>query len=159
MFMGTEFAQSDEWNHDQSIDWHLLEYAPHRGIQKLVRDLNQLLRAQPALHDQDFDEAGFTWLDWEDSEHSVFAWLRHTADEQHVICICNMTPVVREGYRVGAPDWGVYTEILNTDNERYGGSNVVNSSNLQTQPTAWHQQAQSLVVTLPPLSTIVLKLA
>ncbi|MEL6368261.1 MAG: 1,4-alpha-glucan branching protein GlgB [Pseudomonadota bacterium] len=159
MFMGTEFAQSAEWNHDQSLDWHLLEYAPHRAIQELVRDLNHLLRAQPALHDQDFDGAGFTWLDWKDSEHSVFAWLRNTADGQKVICICNMTPVVREGYRVGAPDWGAYSEILNTDHERYGGSNVVNGSKLETQPTAWHDQAQSLVVTLPPLATIVLKRA
>ena len=156
LFMGAEFAQHQEWNHDHSLDWHLLEHAPHAGVQSLVRDLNVLMRATPALHELDFEGNGFRWLDWQDAEHSILAWLRTDRDGRHCICISNMTPVVRERYRVGAPDWGLWAERLNTDASQYGGSGVGNPDVLSTEPTAWHDQAQSLVVTLPPLATLIL---
>ncbi|MEL7312098.1 MAG: 1,4-alpha-glucan branching protein GlgB [Pseudomonadota bacterium] len=156
LFMGTEFAQHDEWSHERSLDWHLLEHAPHQGVQRLVKDLNRTLTHVPALHQRDFDANGFRWLDWQDADHSVFAWVRYGHDGRHAICITNMTPVVREGYRVGAPQWGHYELALNTDAAPYGGSDVGPAHSTMTEPTPWHELEQSLVVTLPPLATLIL---
>ncbi len=158
LFMGAEIAQSAEWNHDTSIDWHLLQYAPHSGVQALVRDLNTLYRNTPALHEVDFTSAGFEWIDLHDRDNSVFSWIRRDASGGFVVCIINMTPVVREGYRIGAPEQGRYRVALNTDDTRYGGSGV-GASVVETSDDAIHGRPCSLELTLPPLATIILEKA
>ncbi|MBS0343942.1 MAG: 1,4-alpha-glucan branching protein GlgB, partial [Proteobacteria bacterium] len=121
LFMGSEFAQYAEWNADHSLDWHLLDHAPHQGIQRLVRDLNNVYRDFPALHEMDCDAQGFEWIVHDDKAHSVFAFVRRSRSGQFVLAACNFTPVVRHGYRLGVPAEGAYREIINTDNPVYGG--------------------------------------
>ncbi|HXE80479.1 MAG TPA: 1,4-alpha-glucan branching protein GlgB [Vicinamibacterales bacterium] len=158
LFMGSEFGQWREWNHDTSLDWHLLAEAPHRGLQHLVRDLNSLYRQEPALYTLDFDPAGFQWIDCTDNENSVISFIRRTRDERdHLVIICNFTPVPRHGYRVGAPAAGRYVELLNTDASIYGGGDVGNGGSVATEPVAAHGFPQSLVLTLPPLGCLMLK--
>ena len=157
LFMGAEFAQSREWNHDQSLDWHLLEYAPHAGMQRLVRDLNRVYRDTPALYQRDFDHTGFRWIDFQDNARSIFSWLRFDASGGHVVCIINMTPVVRHDLRIGVPDAGRYVECMNTDSELYGGSNVGNLGALQTDSAPSHGEPHSLTLTLPPLAALILQ--
>ncbi len=157
LFMGGEFGQNDEWNHDQSLDWHLTEFAPHAGMQQLVRDLNHVYRSTPALHAQDFDGAGFSWLDWKDADSSVFSWLRFDGEGRVALCVVNMTPVVREGYRVGAPKPGQWRERFNSDAREYDGSGVGNDGAVNTEPQGWHDQPHSLTLTLPPLATLILE--
>jgi len=156
LFMGGEIAQYREWNHDQSLDWHLLEHAPHRGVQELVRDLNRAYRELPALHEQDFRHEGFEWIDWQDANNSVFSWLRRARDGAFVVCISNFTPVVRAGFRIGVPVSGVYEQLLNTDDVRYGGSGVGVHGEIPTQNHAAHGRAHSLQIDLPPLATVML---
>ena len=161
LFMGCEFAQEREWNHAQSLDWHLLEQAPHAGVQSLVRDLNHLYRNTPALHQLDCSSAGFEWIEHQDTEHSVLSFVRRgkntdPAAHRHVLVVCNFTPEVRHGYRVGAPSPGVYRERLNTDSAHYGGSNAGTPLGAaSTEPVGWHGRAQSLLLTLPPLATLI----
>ena len=157
LFMGGEFGQEREWNHDQSLDWHLIDDPMHAGVQKAVRDLNHLYRAEPALHELDCDEAGFEWIDGGDVENSVFSFLRKgNGDARPVIVVANMTPVVRPDYRLGVPlDCG-WREILNTDAEPYGGSNVGNAGRMEAENEGWHGRTASIRVTLPPLATIIL---
>jgi 1,4-alpha-glucan branching enzyme len=159
LFMGGEFGQVREWKHDQSLDWHLLEGAGHpRGLQRLVQDLNRLYRTQPALHEVDFDPSGFAWIDCSDQEHSVVSFVRRAkTPADFVLVVCNFTPVPRHGYRVGAPSPGYYRELLNTDAERYGGSNIGNAGGAWAQPVPWQGQPHSLDLTLPPLAVLVLK--
>jgi 1,4-alpha-glucan branching enzyme len=159
LFMGGEFGQTREWHHDRSLDWHLLEAGPyHRGLQALVRDLNRLLRAEPALHEVDFDSAGFQWIDCSDSRQSVVSFVRRARDpEDFVLVVCNFTPVVRPGYRVGAPVPGRYRELLNTDAGAYGGSDVGNGGGARTGPGPCQGQPHALTLTLPPLGALVLK--
>jgi 1,4-alpha-glucan branching enzyme len=159
LFMGNEFGQSGEWNHDRSLDWHLLEAGPfHRGVQRLVRDLNHLYRAEPALHEQDCDPAGFQWIDCCDAEQSVVSFLRRARDpDDFVLVACNFTPVPRHGYRVGVPRPGFYRELLNTDATTYGGSDVGNQGGIPSEPVPWQGQPHSLIVTLPPLAVLFLK--
>jgi 1,4-alpha-glucan branching enzyme len=156
LFMGGEFAQPGEWNHERGLDWHLLEEPLHTGVQQLVRDLNRLLRAAPALYEKDFEAAGFEWIDHSDASQSVIAFLRKGRDPQRiVVAVCNFTPVVRHGYRVGVPYAGHYTERINTDSRFYGGSDVGTALGAaQAQPIAWHQRPYCLELTLPPLATI-----
>jgi 1,4-alpha-glucan branching enzyme len=156
LFMGCEFAQEREWNHDSALDWHLLEEPLHAGVQRLVRDLNHLLRATPALHRRDADPAGFEWLEAGDRAQSVFAFLRHGAPgEPSLVAVCNFTPAVREGYRLGVPRAGTWCERLNTDSGHYGGSNVGTPCGETTaEPVPWHGRAQSVVLRLPPLATV-----
>jgi 1,4-alpha-glucan branching enzyme len=157
IFMGGEFAQEREWNHDRSLDWHLLEDPLHAGVQALLADLNRLYRTTPALHRYDCEPRGFEWIDAGDAENSVIVYLRNGAeDEPPALVACNMTPVVRENYRVGAPHGGPWREALNTDAERYGGSNVGNGGGLNAEDVPWHGRQHSLRLTLPPLATIVL---
>jgi 1,4-alpha-glucan branching enzyme len=156
LFMGAEIAQSAEWNHDQSIDWHLLEYAPHQGVQALIRDLNALYRDTPALHEVDFAGNGFEWIDLDDRDNSVFSWLRRDASGGFVVCIVNMTPVLREGYRIGVPEPGRYRVALNTDDARYGGTGS-GTSTVESGDTSHHGRPCSLEVTLPPLATLILE--
>ena len=158
LFMGSEFAQEREWNHDHSLDWHLIEDAPHRDVQNLVRDLNRLYRELPALHVLDAEPAGFEWLDGNDADNSAYAYARHgQAKDASVVVICNFTPIVRQSYRVGVPRAGRWVERLNTDAAIYGGSNVGNAGLVATEPVAWHGRPESLSLTLPPLATIVLQ--
>ena len=154
LFMGSELAPYDEWSHDRSLDWHLLQYAPHQGVQALVRDLNALYRSTPALHEIDFTDAGFEWIDWGDRDNSVFSWLRRDASGNFVICVSNMTPVVRHDFRIGVPAGGRYRELLNTDDARYGGSGIVNGE-LDAGNTGMHGREFSVAMSLPALATVI----
>ncbi|MGH8272996.1 MAG: 1,4-alpha-glucan branching protein GlgB [Gammaproteobacteria bacterium] len=157
LFMGGEFAQSREWNHDTSLDWHLLDYAPHRGMQNLVRDLNACYRKLPALHRRDCEAAGFQWAVADDADQSVLAMLRYGGEgDPPVLVVSNFTPVPRHGYRIGVPHAGRWREAMNTDASIYGGSNLGNSGGVETEAVAAHGHAQSLVLTLPPLATLFL---
>jgi len=158
LFMGAEIAQEREWNHDASLDWHLLEDPKHEGIQMLVRDLNRVYRETKALHELDFSGEGFEWVDWQDADSSVLCWLRRAADGSFVVCISNFTPLVRSGYRVGVPQAGLYSELLNTDSGKYGGSGVGIVEKIHTQKLEAHGRAQSLQIDLPPLATLMLKI-
>jgi 1,4-alpha-glucan branching enzyme len=154
LFMGQEFGQGVEWNAAQSLDWHLLDVHWHQGVQALVKELNRLYGSLPALHQQDCDAAGFEWLEANDNEHAVFAWLRKGLDDAApVVVACNFTPVPR-AYRLGLPLPGRWREILNTDRTDYGGSGVVNDGSFQAEAIACHGRAQSALLTLPPLGTI-----
>ena len=158
LFMGNEIAQHDEWSHDRSLDWHLLDFEPHAGVQRLVRDLNTAYKATPALHEIDFAGDGFEWINWDDRDNSVFSWLRRDRSGGFVICIVNMTPIVRENYRIGVPVGGRYRVLLNSDNPEYGGSGVG-----APVSDAWEQEylgkPYSLQLTLPPLATVIIGLA
>lgn len=156
LFMGCEFAQFNEWNHDTELDWRLLEDPAHVGVQRLVRDLNRLLRASPALYRHDFEPEGFEWIEPDDSVHSVFAFLRRgLADEPVLLVVSHFTPLVREGYRLGVPAPGVYRERLNTDSTYYGGSNVgMNFCEAEAEPIPAHGHDYSIVLRIPPLATV-----
>jgi 1,4-alpha-glucan branching enzyme len=160
LFMGSEFAQEREWNHDFSLDWHLLEDPQREKMRDLVRDLNRLYRELPSLHVLDADAAGFEWVDANDADNSVLAFIRRgqTGDPETLV-LCNFTPVVRHAYRVGVPHAGRWIERLNTDSEVYGGSNVGNAGAVESEPTAWHGRPASILLTLPPLATVVLQYA
>jgi 1,4-alpha-glucan branching enzyme len=159
LFMGGEFGQEREWNHDQSLDWHLLAEAEHRGVQGLMRDLNALYRATPALHQLDCEAEGFEWVVSDDAGQSVLAFLRKPRDTSSpVLVVCNFTPIPRQGYRIGVPTAGTWRERLNSDAAGYGGSSQANSGAIETRAIAAHGQPVSLELTLPPLATIVLSL-
>ena len=157
LFMGSELAPYDEWNHDRSLDWHLLEFAPHRGVQSLVRDLNALYRGTPALYEIDFNDAGFEWINWGDRDNSVLSWLRRDTFGNFVISVSNLTPVVRHDFRIGVPAAGRYRELLSTDDARYGGSGVLNGD-IQAGEPGVHGRNFSLALTLPPVATVILGL-
>jgi len=156
LFMGCEFAQEREWNHDHSLDWHLLQDPAHAGVQRLVRDLNTLYRATPALYQQDFVPEGFDWIDHSDAAQSVLSFVRHGLDANNfMLVVCNFTPQVQQAYRLGVPKPGRYTEVLNTDSTHYGGSNVGTPMGAATaEPTPWHGKPCSVLLTIPPLSTV-----
>jgi len=158
LFMGGEIAEPEEWNHEASVEWHLLASPPHRGVQLLTSDLNRVLRREPALHQLDCDPAGFEWVDANDTENSVLTWLRKGTDERDVVLVaCNFTPVPRYDYRVGVPHPGFWREMLNTDAPAYGGSGLGNFGGSETSPVPRHGRAQSLELVLPPLAVVVLK--
>ncbi|MFZ5609939.1 MAG: 1,4-alpha-glucan branching protein GlgB [Pseudomonadota bacterium] len=157
LFMGGEFAQAREWDHDGGLDWHLLADPAHQGIQTLVGDLNRLYRRHGALHQRDCDGAGFAWIEANDQDNSVIAYLRFAADgADHVLIMCNFTPVPRHGYRLGVPHGGHYREVINSDSAYYGGGNMGNGGLVETKPVPAHGQPQSLVLTVPPLATLIL---
>jgi len=157
LFMGQEFAQGAEWNHGQSLDWHQLEIAEHRGMQTLVRDLNRVYRETRALHVNDTRPEGFQWIESNDAEAGVYAWVRKgDAGDKQVVAIVNLTPLERK-YRLGLPAAGKWHEILNTDAAVYGGGNRGNLGGVVTEKTPWHGQTQSALVTLPPLSALYLQ--
>ncbi|MCH9699589.1 MAG: 1,4-alpha-glucan branching protein GlgB [Gammaproteobacteria bacterium] len=157
LFMGCDFAQRDEWNQKHSLDWHLLQYAPHQGISELVTDLNQLYKSAAALHYHDFEPEGFEWISCDDSSQSVLTFMRKCKEDK-IVVILNFTPVPRENYRIGLHDAGVYEEILNSDSSIYGGNNVGNHGYKETEDYPWMDREYSLNLTLPPLAGIVLKL-
>jgi 1,4-alpha-glucan branching enzyme len=161
LFMGGEFGQWHEWNEAESLDWHLLEPPsdPHHAqLHQFVRDLNALYQQEPALSALDTEPQGFSWIDPHDSDNSVISFIRRsTRPEETLIFICNFTPVPRFGYRVGVPDPGNYDEILNSDHTRYGGSGTINDQPMPSAPIYWQSCPHSLMLTLPPLATIILK--
>ena len=155
LFMGCEFAQSGEWNHDDSLDWHLLEYGPHQGIQALVRDLNKLYCATRALHQLDCKPEGFEWVEENASDESLLAWVRKgSKDTPPVLVVTNFTPVERRDRRIGVPEAGRWIERLNTDSAHYGGEGRGNFGGKDSEQIAASGRANSLCITLPPLSTI-----
>ncbi len=155
LFMGAEFGQRAEWDHESSLEWHLLQYEPHAGLQRWVQDLNQLYRSEPALHELDFDPAGFEWIDCDDSDSSVVSLLRKgRSTEERILAVCNFTPLVRSNYRVGIPREGFWREILNSDSWMYGGSGQGNLGGAEAQSLPCHGRPFSLELTLPPLAAI-----
>lgn len=156
LFMGSEFAQGTEWNCEKTLDWYLLEYPFHRGMQTLVADLNKTYTEIPALHAHDFDPHGFEWIDCNDREHSILSFLRKNGDDS-VVTIFNFTPVPRENYRVGVPNAGRYEIILNSDSEFYGGSNFANKFEIIAEQQPWSDRPYSIELNLPPLSGLVLR--
>ena len=156
LFMGGEFGQWNEWNHDAALDWGLLAFPQHDGVRALIRDLNHFYRDTPALHEIDFEPAGFEWISANDSDNSVIAFVRRGRDRQRaVLCVCNFTPVVRRDYRLGVPGPGAWVERINTDSHFYGGSNVGNPcGQADAEPVPAHGQAWSVQLTLPPLATV-----
>ena len=157
LFMGGEFAQEREWDFDRALDWELLQRPAHGGIQALVRDLNGTYTRHAALHQRDCDSAGFAWVDCSDHEHSVIAFLRLARDARdHVLVVCNFTPLVRYDYRIGVPGAGRYLELLNTDAQIYGGSGVGNLGAVSTETVAAHDRPYSIRLTLPPLAALLL---
>jgi 1,4-alpha-glucan branching enzyme len=155
LFMGGEFAQSNEWSHDRSLDWHLLEHAEHAGIHALVRELNRIYRDERALWERDHDHSGFRWLEANDANGNVLAFARFGADTTRpLVCVCNLSPEVRREYRVGLPSPGRWLEVLNTDSTYYGGSDVGNLGGVKCEPHPWHDQPFSATMTLPPLAVV-----
>ena len=155
LFMGGELAQEQEWSHDRSLDWHLLERPEHQGVQTLVRDLNRLYRNEPALWELDSDAAGFRWLEANDAGDNTLAFLRLAADGRRVLaCVCNLSPVPRFDCRIGLPYGGRWSEALNTDSEFYGGSGTGNLGGVESEPVPWHEQPFSARVNLPPLGVV-----
>lgn len=157
LFMGCEFGQWREWNHDQQLDWYLLQYPEHQGVQKLVGDLNRLYREEPALHEQDDAPQGFQWLIGDDAINSVYAWLRWSKDGKAVLVVANFTPVPREAYAVGVPFAGRWSEVINSDADMYAGSNYGNGGEVFTQDEPRHGQPVSLSLNLPPLGVLILR--
>lgn len=158
LFMGGEFGQSREWKYDISLDWHLLEHAPHKGVQQCVKALNHLYRNEPALHERNFSADGFEWIDTMDRENSVISYARKgERPEDTLLIVLNLTPVPRTHYRIGVPAAGTYQEIFNSDDRAFYGSGVTNTGNLVTEAESLHGRAQSLRLNLPPLGAVVLK--
>jgi len=156
LFMGGEFGQSDEWSHDRALDWSLLDMGPyHRGVQRLVKDLNRVYLNEPSLYEVDFEPAGFQWMDCSDWEQSIVTFCRFSRNrERLLLCACNFTPVARRGYRVGVPRPGFYREVINSDASVYGGGDVGNGGGVASEPVPWHGQPHSVVLTLPPLGAV-----
>lgn len=162
-FMGNEFGQGREWSESMSLDWHLLhdsepQSAQHHGIQLVNRDLNLLYKGSAALYDLDFEQQGFDWVECHDSEQSIVSYIRRARDGQFVIVVLNFTPVVREGYRLGAPLAGLYKELFNSDAACYGGSNQGNALGVQSEAIAWMNQENSIAITVPPLAGVIFQL-
>ena len=158
LFMGAELGQWEEWNYAGSLPWHLLDHQEHRGLQRFVRDLNRVYVSEAALHQVDYSFAGFEWIDFRDTEASVVSFIRRATDPRDfLICVYNFTPVPRYGYRIGVPQGGVFREILNSDADSYGGSNLGNQGLVRAEDRAWHNQPASMGLNLPPLGAIFLK--
>lgn len=156
-FMGNEFGQGREWDSNAALDWPLLDIDWHRGVQACLRDLNHLYRTWPALHELDFAQEGFQWIDCHDADQSILSFLRRARDGSFLVVVLNFTTVPRHGYRIGVPEGGRYGEIFNSDSTYYGGSNVGNGHGLPAEATPWMGFPYSLVLTLPPLAALVLR--
>ena len=157
LFMGGEIAQWREWRHDESLDWHLLQLAPHEGVRRLVEDLNRLYRGERALHESDCDPAGFEWVDCADWQGSILSFLRKGKSGGPLLVVCNFTPVPRLGYRIGVPAGGRWRELLNTDAAEYGGSGMGNLGAVQAEGAQMHGREFSLSLLIPPLAAVILK--
>jgi 1,4-alpha-glucan branching enzyme len=158
LFMGGEFGQWGEWAHDGSLEWHLLQFAPHAGLQKWVADLNRLYRSEPALYECDLDPSGFEWVDCSDAASSVISLVRKGKTSEDIVLVaCNFTPVPRLNYRVGAPRGGFWRELMNSDAVEYGGGGWGNFGGVEAAPVPLHGRSYSLTLTLPPLAAMFLK--
>jgi 1,4-alpha-glucan branching enzyme len=158
LFMGGEIGQWNEWYHETSLDWNLLDYDTHRGVQRWVRDLNNLYRSHPALFVRDFDNTGFEWIDCNDWESSVISFIRRDPDTGDcMLVMCNFTPVPRDGYRVGVPEGGLWEEVLNSDAGEYGGSGRGNMGEVHAVDEECHGRPHHLSLSVPPLSTMFLQ--
>jgi len=155
LFMGGELGQWREWNDDQSLDWHLLDEPPHRGVQRLVSDLNRLYAEEPALWEADVDPAGFEWIDANSAAGNIIAFIRNApAAGRHIVCVCNFSTTLRKGYRLALPSTGNYRVILNTDAAVYDGSDSVQLDWIEAKAVPLHLRPSSALIDLPPLSTI-----
>lgn len=155
LFMGTDIGDYNEWNHDAGVPWEVLQYPMHMGLQRFVRDLNHLYRSHPALYEVDFDYTGFEWIDIADVEKSCISFLRRAANPaDYLVFVCNFTPLPRENYSVGVPDAGFYREVLNSDSEHYGGSNLGNAGGVISTDVKAHGRPYSISITLPPLAVV-----
>jgi len=158
-FMGIEMAQWDQWRYDKSIDWHLLQYAPHQGIHQWIKDLNRFYRDEPALFERDFTTDGFEWIDLNDYNQGVISFLRKSADgKSQIAAVCNFTPMTWNDYCIGVPQKGLWRELLNSDDAIYGGSGQGNSKGCQALPKPFHGKPYSISLTIPPLGVVFLKI-
>jgi 1,4-alpha-glucan branching enzyme len=158
LFMGGEFGQWREWAHDESLEWHLLDYPPHSGLKHWVEDLNLFYRKQPALYELDFEQAGFEWIDCNDVEHSVVSLMRKgRSPDDFLVAVCNFTPTTHFNYRIGVPQPGFWRELLNSDASEYGGSGQGNLGEVEAAPISLHSRPYSLTITLPPLAIVFFK--
>jgi len=159
LFMGGEFGQSTEWNFDESLDWHLLEYEYHKGIQSVIKDLNNLYKTQPALHEKQFNAEGFEWIAYDDSQNSIISYIRKGIDpKDELIVVCNFTPIPQDNYKIGMPRKGKLVELFNSDNEKYSGSGVGNAKSIPIKAEPSHHRKFSASLVLPPLSVVVFKI-
>jgi 1,4-alpha-glucan branching enzyme len=158
LFMGGEFGQRWEWDHEQSLQWDLLQYEPHQGLQRYVKDLNRVYVSEPALYEVDFDPDGFEWIDFRDTNANVVSFIRKgRSPDETLVFVFNFTPVPRMDYRIGAPRPGFYQELINSDGVVYGGSNVGLGGGIMSEPRPWHGQPYSFSLHLPPLGMLILK--
>jgi len=159
LFMGNEIGQTSEWNHEKSLDWHLLDYEFHKGIQQLFIDLNIVYKKQKALYQYAFEAKGFSWVDYQDSQNSVISFLRKTdKSTDTLLVVCNFTPLAQHNYRIGVPHRGVWRELFNSDSVKFGGSGVLNNGKINTMPVKYHGHNYSVSLTLPPLAVTVIEL-
>ena len=155
IFMGGEFGQGEEWDFQNSLDWHLLQYGYHQGVQKLVTDLNRLYRNEPALYEKQFSSEGFEWVNYGDAENSVLVYMRKGNNpEENLVVVCNMTPMVRENYRIGLPFGKKLEQVFNSDYKKYGGSGVSNPKSIKVSDISWNDRDVSAEITLPPLAMV-----
>jgi 1,4-alpha-glucan branching enzyme len=158
LFMGCDFGQSEEWNFQQSLDWHLLQYKPHAGLQELIKALNTLYRKEPALYKQNYSADSFEWIDFSDHAQSVISYIRKCGNSaEDIIVVCNLTPIPRKNYRIGSPSSGVWKMIINTDDKKYFGSGSVRKKTFTAEAEAMHGKSNSLNLDLPPMAVICLK--
>ncbi|WP_335975249.1 1,4-alpha-glucan branching protein GlgB [Gaetbulibacter jejuensis] len=158
LFQGAEFGQSEEWNFQQSLDWHLLQYDVHKGVQALIKDLNTLYKSEPALYQKQFSNDGFEWIDYNDSENSVLIYQRKgKLVKDNIIVVCNMTPIPRENYRIGLPKQGTLKEIFNSDLKSYNGTGEYQNKTLKSEKKDWQYRKHSVAITIPPLGMVAFK--
>ena len=158
LFMGDEFGQWREWNHDESLDWHLLQDPQHAALRDYVQALNRHYQAEPSLYECDFDSSGFRWIDCNDNENSVISFVRFARDRRDFLVMAfNFTPVPRGDYRIGVPEPGYYEEIVNSDSDLFGGSNRGNAGGVHSEPVTAHGFDQSIRLMVPPLGCLYLK--
>ena len=158
LFQGCEFGQSEEWNFQNSLDWHLLDYAPHKGIQELIKALNKFYRAEPALYENQFVPDGFEWIDYNDAENSVISFIRKGNEpKDNLIIVCNLTPIPRENYRVGLPKKGILKEVFNSDKKKFYGSGKYINKSIKTTEYKWHSRNYSTIIDIPPLAMVAFK--
>jgi 1,4-alpha-glucan branching enzyme len=158
LFMGSEFGQVNEWNHDVSLDWHLAQLPRHDGLRRLAQHLNYIYKSEPALWQLDDTYEGFDWIDFHDADNSVVSFLRKSREGELIAFVVNATPQVRYNYQLGVPESGFWREIINTDAETYGGSNVGNYGGVRSENVSWMAREHSILIHLPPLATVAFKL-
>ena len=157
--MGSDFGQWAEWNHEQSLDWHLMQYDRHQQLQRLVHDLNKVYKSEPALYTFDFDSRGFEGIDASDWQNSILSFIRKGPSwEDTILAVCNFTPMTHKNYRIGVPHPGFWKEILNSNANGYGGSGHGNAGGLWSQPISFQGRNHSLNVTIPPLGVVYFKI-